>query len=72
MAESNIFKVEMDKNPLGFGGTVPCKECDTLTPHTGTALCNHCWELIHRIRHTPEIARKILARLDEENANEGA
>jgi len=43
--------------------TVPCRICGKPTPMLGTKLCDRCWELETRIRHDPEIARKILAGL---------
>lgn len=47
--------------------TVPCKVCGQPTRSKGTQLCDRCWELEHRIRMDPEIARKLLAQYDDKN-----
>jgi len=46
--------------------TTPCKLCATPTPMLGTRLCGRCWELDRRVRAAPEIARRILAELDQQ------
>jgi len=43
---------------------VPCGICGTPTRMLGTKRCDPCWELETRIRHAPELARKILAALE--------
>jgi hypothetical protein len=42
-----------------------CQLCETPTRNTGTKLCDSCWELDHRVRAFPEIARKILATINK-------
>jgi hypothetical protein len=44
---------------------VPCRICGNQTPMLGTKLCDRCWELESRIKHDPELARKILKAFDE-------
>ena len=43
----------------------PCRLCKTPTPHSGTKLCNGCWELESRIHGDPALSRKILDALEE-------
>jgi hypothetical protein len=45
--------------------TCPCAICGRQTYMLATKLCNRCWELKTRITADPELARKILAELDE-------
>jgi len=45
--------------------TVPCELCGEPTYMKGTKRCDMCWELETRIGLDPELARKILARLDK-------
>lgn len=40
--------------------TVDCELCGNKTPMLGTKRCDRCWELETRIKHDPELARKIL------------
>lgn len=44
---------------------VSCRLCGKLTPMLGTKLCDRCWELESRIKHNPELARKILEQLEK-------
>ena len=44
---------------------VPCRFCGAPTYMTGIKLCDRCWELEHRIRANPELARVILRQVDE-------
>lgn len=44
---------------------VSCGICGDDTPMTGTRRCNRCYELESRIKWAPELARKILSRLDK-------
>jgi hypothetical protein len=37
-----------------------CRLCKGLTSMLGTKLCDNCYELEHRIRGNPDLARKIL------------
>lgn len=46
--------------------TVPCLLCGQPTTMIFTKLCDPCWELSNRIRKNPEVARKVLAKVDEE------
>jgi hypothetical protein len=46
---------------------VPCELCGTDTPMTGTMHCDGCHELETRIHMDPELARKILKELENEN-----
>ena len=46
--------------------SVPCTICGVHTMMLGTKLCNGCWELNHRIRHQPHLARQILRDIDME------
>lgn len=39
---------------------IPCKWCDRPTFHTGTKMCDGCWELDSRIRGNTSLARTIL------------
>lgn len=47
---------------------VPCKWCGNPTPMTGTKMCDGCRELNHRISLNPALARKMLNRIEMENA----
>lgn len=42
---------------------VACGVCGTPTRMLGTKRCDRCWELERRIRHNPDLARKILDNL---------
>jgi hypothetical protein len=44
--------------------TVPCELCSKPTQMLGTKRCDPCWELERRIRHDPELARRILEGLE--------
>jgi hypothetical protein len=44
--------------------TVPCELCGTPTPMTVTKRCDRCWELEKRITADPELAKKIIAKVD--------
>ncbi len=45
--------------------TVLCGLCRVVqTPMLGTRRCDSCWELEHRILSAPDLARKVLAKLD--------
>lgn len=44
--------------------TIPCRICGKQTDCLGTELCNRCWELEHRIHADPELARRILEKID--------
>jgi hypothetical protein len=39
--------------------TIPCKWCGNPTREVRTMMCDGCWELDHRIRDEPELARRI-------------
>lgn len=43
---------------------VSCGLCGKPTPMTGTQRCDGCWELETRVRADPELARRILSKLD--------
>lgn len=43
---------------------VPCKWCAAPTDMTGTKMCDRCWELERRIRHDPDLARRMLAEVE--------
>lgn len=43
--------------------TVPCELCGESTRSKGTKRCDRCWELETRIRHNPDIAKKVIERL---------
>lgn len=47
---------------------VPCELCSDPTPMSGTKRCDRCWELEGRIEMNPDLARKVLARLDAKRA----
>jgi hypothetical protein len=49
--------------PLGML-VCPCELCDTPTQMTGTKRCNRCWELESRIERDPQLAQKILDRIN--------
>ncbi len=49
----------LDKRP-----TVPCKWCGTPTTMLGTKECDADWELRTRIERDPQMARKMLAELE--------
>lgn len=44
---------------------IECTLCNQATAMIGTKLCYRCWELERRIRANPELARKILAKLEK-------
>lgn len=46
--------------------TVACTLCGKQTRMLGTQLCDPCWELEKRVRHSPELARKILDEMPDE------
>jgi hypothetical protein len=46
--------------------TVACEICGASTPMINTKRCDRCWELERRIHDDPELARKILAAMDQE------
>lgn len=46
---------------------VPCELCGKPTP-MATKRCDGCWELETRIKHQPELARKILDAVEAANA----
>lgn len=51
--------------------TVKCSLCSYPTFNLGTRMCDRCWELNRRIRHDPDLAKKILKRMrDERKCNE--
>lgn len=45
--------------------TVPCTLCGGPTYMLGAKLCIRCWELSTRVQADPDLARKVLAELDE-------
>lgn len=45
--------------------TVPCGLCGTPTQMTATKRCDGCWEIERRIQANPELARKILAAIEQ-------
>lgn len=45
---------------MSANNTIPCRICGQPTLMLGTKLCDRCWELETRIKHDPEIARRIL------------
>jgi len=48
--------------------TVPCKFCGDQTLMLGTKLCDRCWELRTRISRDIDLAKKIMAVVEKENA----
>jgi hypothetical protein len=44
---------------------IPCKYCGEQTPMLDTKLCDPCWELGRRIEAAPELALKILTKLNK-------
>lgn len=40
------------------------RKCGTYTTMLGTGLCDNCWELEHRIKANPQLARQILDEVD--------
>jgi hypothetical protein len=48
--------------------TCPCGICGQPTTMTATKRCDRCWELEHRIEGNPDLARKILAKVEHERA----
>jgi hypothetical protein len=46
---------------------IPCHICNTQTTMLGTKLCDRCWELESRIIANPELAKKIIASLENKN-----
>ena len=49
---------------------VPCKWCSAPTAMTGTNMCDGCWELERRIERNPDLARRILAALGADGAQQ--
>jgi hypothetical protein len=47
--------------------TISCHICGLQTPMLGTKLCDRCWELESRIIANPELAKKIIASLENKN-----
>ncbi len=45
-----------------------CRICGGNTAFEDAELCTRCWELEHRIEMDPEIARRILDKLDKDKA----
>jgi len=41
--------------------TILCKWCSEPTKFTGTAMCNNCWEMSHRIMFNLDLAKKMIA-----------
>lgn len=50
--------------------TTECTLCNQETPMIGTKLCDRCWELKSRIEADPELARKILASINNNQENQ--
>jgi ribosomal protein L37E len=46
--------------------SVPCRLCGDVTHMVSTRLCDRCWELETRIHRSPELARRILLKLEKE------
>lgn len=42
-----------------------CKWCGEDTPMLGTKECDRCWELRHRIENDMELAKKMMAQLNQ-------
>lgn len=43
-----------------------CELCGTTKVREGDSLCDGCWELSRRIERAPEMARKVLRKIDGE------
>ena len=46
--------------------TVPCELCGEPTIYTETKRCDACWHVERAVESNPELARRVLQRLDEE------
>jgi len=44
----------------------PCCVCGKPTPRANVTHCDRCWTLEHYIRFNPDLARKIIAKLEAE------
>ena len=42
-----------------------CKWCGGKTVNTGTKECDRCWELRHRIENNMELAKMMMAQLNQ-------
>ncbi len=42
-----------------------CKWCGGKTVNIGTKECDRCWELRHRIEYDMELAKRMMAHLDQ-------
>jgi hypothetical protein len=49
---------------------VPCKWCHTITPMTGTHMCDPCYNLWVQLRSKPRLAAKMLDQLSQESIRE--
>ncbi len=47
--------------------TVPCELCGTPTRMLGTKRCDPCREVERAVQGNPELARRVLAALDEDS-----
>lgn len=51
--------------------TIPCRICSKPTYMIETKLCMRCWELETRVKADPELTRRILATLEEDEIERG-
>jgi hypothetical protein len=48
--------------------TIPCRICGKPTKMLGTMLCDRCWELETRIEMDLDIAKKIIAEIEDKKS----